>query len=117
MSNDESKTQDKTPFTVEPTTCEISCGKCGQKMRVHRPSVSLSASVYAVVYILATTWSVDERKCAGCGAVNLPSLRLAVDDTGAPLVVWNAVDLAAGAIKPAERSRIVLPTFLRGRRP
>jgi hypothetical protein len=55
-------------------TIKISCGKCKQEMRVHKPALVRIDNGLVTQVSLVPSWSPDERICRNCGAVNAPRI-------------------------------------------
>ena len=55
-------------------TIEIKCGKCGNPMRVHQPTVTMAHDWRVSQVGLIPSWSLDERKCRECGSMNAPMI-------------------------------------------
>lgn len=73
---------------------EIKCGKCQATMRVHKPLLHRLENPSLSQLTLLPAWSIEERKCKGCGAVNGP--------------IFGEAKLAWVAFHAAEKPRVEL---------
>jgi hypothetical protein len=76
-----------------PETKDISCAKCGNPMRVHMPLVAMAHDARLSQVSIIPSWSLEERKCKVCGALNAPMILEIKSD-------WVAFE------PPAEEQRI-----------
>lgn len=80
-------------------TIELNCGKCGQKMRLHKPNMTRMDDGAISVVIMSPSWSPEERKCPGCGYIVAP-------------VFAQELPIAWMALPPAQKqpnNRIIAP--------
>jgi hypothetical protein len=76
---------------------EITCGKCQNKYSVHAPILVPNNTPFISQLSLIPSWSVEERRCPECRAVNGPALMPEAKYT------WVAFEVP-------EESRIIVPS-------
>jgi hypothetical protein len=76
---------------------EVNCGKCGNKMRLHKPHLVRGDGPLMSQVTLVPSWSVTERKCQSCGCLIFPVL------AQEQMIGWMTAE------QPAEAPRIVVP--------
>jgi hypothetical protein len=85
---------------AEIETIDLLCGKCQAPMRVHKPVMVRADNGMMSQIALIPTWSLDERKCNACGAINAPVFVPQLS------YAWMAFE----APKEVPGSRIIEPT-------
>jgi hypothetical protein len=75
----------------------IKCGKCGHEYSVHAPILIPNNTPFVSSLTLIPSWSIEERRCPECRAVNGPALMPEAR------YAWAAFDVP-------EDSRIVIPS-------